>query len=281
MVKDLVLRGALAGLAGGLVAWVFALVFAEPMIGAAIDYESGRSAAEAALSGSPPPEEMELFSRGVQSTVGVGVGIVALGVAMGLFVAIAYSMVHGRVALRPRALALVVALLGFVAVYATPFVKYPANPPAVGHEETIGDRSGLYLIMVIASVVLAVAAVLVARRLAPRLGTFNAVLVAILGYVVLVGVVMALLPALGELTTNVAENGPQPTETPLPLRNPAGQIVYPGFDADVLYDFRLYSIAAQALLWSVLGLVFGALAERLTARGAAARETATTAGAAV
>ena len=53
------------------------------------------------------------------------------------------------------------------------------------------------------------------------------------------------------------------TETPLPLRNAAGAIVYPGFPADVLFDFRLYSVAAQLLLWATIGLAFAPLAERL------------------
>jgi hypothetical protein len=77
---------------------------------------------------------------------------------------------------------------------------------------------------------------------------------------------MTVLPGLGELTINAVENGPRVTETPLPLRNAAGTIIYPGFDADVLYDFRLASFTAQLLLWGVLGLVFGTLVERRLAR---------------
>lgn len=273
-VKDFVLRGALAGIAGGLVAWLFALVFAEPLIDAAIGYEEGRGAAEAALSGTTPGAEEEVVSRGIQGTLGLGIGAVALGLALGLLFAVAYTLLHGRVALRPRTLALVTALAGFVAVYLVPFLKYPANPPAVGNDATIGDRAGLYLVMVVGSVVLAVGAAVLASRLRERLGTFHAVLVGLVAYVVLAGVLMSLLPALGMLTTDVAQDGPRLTETPLPLRNGAGVIVFPGFDPDVLYGFRLYSVAAQALLWGVLGLVFGALAERLTARAGATSPTA-------
>jgi hypothetical protein len=59
-----------------------------------------------------------------------------------------------------------------------------------------------------------------------------------------------------------------------------GVIVYPGFPADVLYSFRLYSIAAQLVLWGAIGLIFAPLADRLLAPGPAraelrqARETA-------
>jgi hypothetical protein len=53
------------------------------------------------------------------------------------------------------------------------------------------------------------------------------------------------------------------TETPQPLTDPSGKIVYPGFDADLLYRFRLYSAGAQILLWGVLGVGFAPLAERV------------------
>ncbi|WP_018333839.1 CbtA family protein [Actinomycetospora chiangmaiensis] len=264
--RTVIPRAALAGALGGVVAWLFALWFAEPLIQAAIDYEAGRGEAEAALAtaaGTAPPEEgPEIFSRSVQGVWGIGAGMVLVGVALGLLFAVVYTLLQGKVSVRPRVLALLVAGAGFLTLYATPFVKYPANPPAVGHEETIGDRSGLYLVMIVGSVVLLVVAVLLARALRERLGTWNAVVVGGLAYVVLVGVLMALLPSLGELSANVATYGPAVSETPQPLRDPVGRIVFPGFDADLLYSFRVYAVTAQVLLWGVLGLVFGALAER-------------------
>ncbi|GAA4825377.1 CbtA family protein [Actinomycetospora corticicola] len=259
-------RAALAGASGDVVAWLFALLFAEPLIQAAIDYEAERGEAEAALDAAvgiaPPEEAPEIFSRTVQGVWGIGVGMVLAGVALGLLFAVVYTLLQGKVSLRPRALALLVAGAGFLTLYATPFVKYPANPPAVGHDETIGDRSALFLVMVVGSVVALVVAGLVVRALRERLGTWNAVLVGGLAYVVLVGVLMAVLPSLGELAANVATYGPAVSETPQPLRDPVGRIVFPGFDPDVLYSFRVYALTAQILLWGVLGLVFGALAER-------------------
>jgi hypothetical protein len=47
------------------------------------------------------------------------------------------------------------------------------------------------------------------------------------------------------------------------LTDASGTIVYPGFPADVLFDFRLYSVAAQLILWATIGLIFAPLAERL------------------
>ena len=170
-------------------------------------------------------------------------------------------------------LALLVAGAGFLTIYATPFVKYPASPPAVGSDETIGDRTALYLVMVVGSLLFLVAAVAVARQVRERIGTWNAVLVGGVVYIALSAVLMTMLPGLGEMTINVVENGPRVTETPLPLRDASGTILFPGFDADVLYDFRVASFAAQALLWGVLGLVFGGLVERRLAKSETADRT--------
>ena len=262
MVKALVLRGAAVGALAGLVAFVFARIFAEPVIQAAIDYESGRDEAVAALTpGHAHGEETELFSRAVQGNLGIGVGMVAFGVAVGLFFAVAFCMAYGRTGdVRVRPLSLLVALFGFLGMYLIPFVKYPANPPAIGNPDTIRDRGALYLLMIVVSIIVLVTAVWLGQRLQARLGTWNATLVAGAAAVVVLGIVMAILPALGELS------GSGLTETPQPLKDASGAIVYPGFDADLLYRFRLYSVGAQILLWGVLGVVFAPLAEKVFQR---------------
>ena len=55
-------------------------------------------------------------------------------------------------------------------------------------------------------------------------------------------------------------------ETPGPLLDGAGNIVYEGFPADDLYEFRLYSFGTQVVMWATIGLVFAALASRLLDR---------------
>ncbi|WP_326837577.1 CbtA family protein [Amycolatopsis rhabdoformis] len=272
MEKKLVLRGLLAGALGGLLAFVFARIFAEPQIQAAIDYESGRDAAAEALQQGAGmhlhDEGPEVFSRAVQANVGIGVGMILFGVAMGLLFAVVYTVCLGRVGqVRARVLAILVAGAGFLSLYLVPFLKYPANPPAIGHAETIGVRSGLYLGMVAGSIIFLALAVVLGRRLAPKLGTWNATLVAAAAFVVVIGVLMALLPSLGHLSANVAEYGVQSTETPLPLKNAEGAIVYPGFPADTLFDFRFYSVISQLILWATIALVFGPLAERVLSGG--------------
>ena len=273
MEKKLILRGVIAGAVAGLLAFVFARIFAEPQIAKAIDYESGRDAAQAALDKAagvaPEAAGPDIFSRTIQANVGIGVGMVFFGIAMGALFAVAYTICLGRVGkLRPRNLALLVALGGFLGMYFVPFLKYPANPPSIGHPDTIKDRGNLYLAMVACSVLFLIGAVWLGKRLQPRFGNWNATLLGAGAYTVAIGIVMALLPQLGELAVNVQQYGHHATETPLPLTDSKGTIVYPGFPADVLFSFRFYSVAAQALLWATVALVFGPLAERLLAPAA-------------
>ena len=278
-------RGALAGLIAGVSGLVFARIWAEPVIDKSIDYESGRHDILAALNraaGRPvAPEGPEIFSRTMQSTVGIATGIIVFSVAMGVLVAVAYLVLHGRLAVRPQTLAWLIAGFGFLGVFLLPFVKYPANPPAIGHTFTIVTRGQLYLTMVAASLILLGLAVFVARRLSPRFGLYRAMLIAAAGFLVLYGVLICVLPSLGELSANAAHAdqfgfAPAATETPQPITNilstpltvdgktiAPGQIVYPGFDADVLWKFRWYSLLNQVLVWTTIALVFGALIDRL------------------
>jgi predicted cobalt transporter CbtA len=272
--KKLIFSGLLAGAVGGLVAWIFALLFAEPLIDRAITYEDGRAAAQEALDRAagfaiPADDGGDIVSRSVQSTIGLGVGLVAFGIAMGALFAVTYTVCLGRTGqIRARQLALLVAVAGFITVSLIPFLKYPANPPAASNDETIGDRASLFLLMLVIAVLAAVIATAVGQHLTTRFGTWNSALIAGAGFIAVIAIVMLILPPLGHLDANVAATGAEHnTETPRALRDPDGNIVFPGFPADVLAEFRVYSIAAQALLWGVIGLVFAPLADRLLRSG--------------
>jgi predicted cobalt transporter CbtA len=246
--KRLIARGLLAGVVGAVLAFLFARVFAEPVIGRAIEFEDGRT--KVAQAHGVHEHGVELFTRAVQGNVGLGFGVLAFGLAMGALFAVLFCFAYGRAGnVGPRPLSALLAAGAFTAVYLVPFVKYPPNPPAVGQADTIGARTGWYLVMVLTSVVLAVVAVWLARRLAGRLGKWNAGLIAAGAYVVVIAVAIVLLPTVNE--------------TPRPMRDASGAIIYPGFPADVLYDFRLLSLGTQLVLWVTIGLVFATLADRL------------------
>jgi predicted cobalt transporter CbtA len=136
-----------------------------------------------------------------------------------------------------------------LSLYIVPALKYPANPPAVSLDETIRQRTLLYLLMVVLSGALFVGAVYLGRQLAARLGAWNATLAAAGAYVVAIAVVMLVLPTIDE--------------TPGPLRDDAGTIIYQGFPADDLYQFRLFSLGTQVVMWATIALVFAPLAARL------------------
>lgn len=226
MEKRLIARGVLAGAVGAVLAFAFARVFAEPVIGRAIDFEGAHE------------HGTDVFSRGVQSNPGLGFGVLFFGVAMGALFAVAFCVYSPRSKhIGVQTLSIRMAAAAVITVYLVPFLKYPPNPPAVGREETIGSRTVWYLVMVLASIGLAIAALWLARRLAGRVGVFNGRLLAAGGYGVAVVAVMVALP-------DVAE-------------------VPPGFPAADLYEFRLVSLGTQLVLWTSLGLVFGALAARL------------------
>src|SRR5688500_7830209 len=98
MIRSLLVRGMLVGLAAGVLAFAFAWVFGEPQIDRAIAFE----AATAKLH--HEPEEAEVVSRGVQSTAGLLTGTVALGVALGGILALVFAWAYGRIGnLSPRA----------------------------------------------------------------------------------------------------------------------------------------------------------------------------------
>jgi hypothetical protein len=271
MEQRLVLRGVAVGALAGLLAFIFSRIFVEPVIQTAIDYESRRDDAQMALdkaAGHPMAmDSVSIFSRDIQRNIGIGTGLVLFGVTMGALFAVAFIVAYRRSgrSLGPRTLAALVAGGGFLAIYFVPFLKYPANPPAIGHPATIRDRGLLYLTMVVVSLVALIAATVIASKLRNRLGAWNSALVSGLGFVVIMAIVMAALPSLGELHSNVVTFGHFSSETPQPLRDAKGVIVYPGFPADTLFKFRLYSVINQVILWGAIGLAFGALAERLLA----------------
>jgi hypothetical protein len=147
-----------------------------------------------------------------------------------------FAYAYGRVGeLSPRATAAVLAAAGFVTLILVPQIKYPANPPSMGDAETIGLRTALYFTMLACSAAAAVAAFGTGRRLVTRLGGWNAALAGGVAYIVVMVIVMMVMRPIDEV----------PSE----------------FSAVVLWRFRLASLGIEAVLWTTLGLGFGALAE--------------------
>jgi hypothetical protein len=172
MVRGLLIRGMLAGLAAGVLAFAFGKLFGEPNIDRAIALEGA--------SGEAP-----LVSRGMQSTPGLLTGTVVYATTLGGIFALVFAATWNRtIKANPRRTAAVLAAVGFVVIFLVPFVKYPSNPPAVGDPATIGERTPLFFLMVGISVAAAIAALRL-RRVA--------------AFLVLVVVAMLVMPAVDEV----------------------------------------------------------------------------------
>jgi hypothetical protein len=172
--------------------------------------------------------EPEIVGRAVQSGIGLLTSVVVYGTALGGLFALAFAFAYGRFdRLSPRVTAALLAGAALLVIVIIPNLKYPANPPAVGNPET--------MISLIASVF----AIVIGRRLTVRYGGWNASLIAAAVFIGIIGVAQLLLPNLNEVSDQ--------------------------FPADVLWRFRIASLGMQLVLWTTLGLLFGALAERLLA----------------
>lgn len=256
MEKQIIGRGLLAGALGGILAFIWSWIFIEPVIDRAIEFEDGVSAAHEAIehggeAHSHGAEGGIEITRTVQSTIGLGFGLIAFSVAMGALLAVVFCVAYGRVAANLSARATAALLAGgmLIALWIVPSLKYPPNPPAVSLDETLQQRTLLYLLLIVISAALLVGSVLLARKLAPKFGAWNASLIGAADYVVSMAVVFLILPTIDE--------------TPGPITDAAGTIIFGAFPADDLYEFRLYSLGTQLVLWTTIGLVFAALVSRL------------------
>ena len=81
-VRNLLVRGMLAGLAAGVLMWLFGLVFGEPQIRTAIAFEEAMS---------PPSDEAPLVSRSMQETLGLLTGTIVYAVAIGGIFALVFA----------------------------------------------------------------------------------------------------------------------------------------------------------------------------------------------
>lgn len=222
------LAGALAGAAGSAV--MYWLV--EPSIRTAIAIEEAGSAPEAEAAGHSHMAE-ELVTRSEQVWFGLAT-VVVVGVLIGIAFALAYRFLRARLPGRESVVGSVMTLagLGFVCFTLIPAIVVPANPPAVGDPATVDVRTATYLGAIVSAVVVVILVVAVARgkHLKPGMRALSATFVGIVATAVLFWA----LPDAAD---------PIPADVP----------------ADLIWNFRVASLAQLGLMWLVLGAVFGYL----------------------
>ncbi|MGF6640356.1 CbtA family protein [Paraburkholderia sp. MM6662-R1] len=231
MVGKLLVRGMLAGIVAGLLTFAFARIVGEPQVDQAISFEEKAAAAR----GEAP--EPEIVSRQTQAGLGLLTGVVTYGAAFGGLFSLVFAYAYGRAGtLSVRALSAWLALGAFITLVIVPNIKYPANPPSVGDPETIGTRTGLFFLMIAISLATMVFSLKVRRRAAAKLGAWNGSIVAGLVFVVVIAAVQLSMPVINEV--------------------PAA------FPAVLLWKFRVAAISMQVVMWTTIGLLFGAMVER-------------------
>jgi hypothetical protein len=245
MVKALLVRGMIAGAIAGLLAFGVARILGEPSIEQAITFEElmQKTAQVSPHHGDATPavEQPELVGRAIQAGAGLLTAVVIYGAGVGGLFAIVFAFAYGRIGqLGPRPTAALLAAGGLLSVVIVPFLKYPANPPAVGHSDTLGIRTALFLIMIAISIAALTLAVGLGRRLAAHFGGWNAALCAGALFVALIAIADLLLPEVNEVPEQ--------------------------FSAVVLWHFRMAALGMHVVMWAALGLVFGALAGSLLDR---------------
>ncbi|MGE0214743.1 CbtA family protein [Mycolicibacterium sp.] len=248
--KKIIGIGLASGALAGAAAFAYSRIQVAPLIAEAIGYEEDRAHALAELTGEHSHSH-ELFTRAVQENVGAGVGVIGYGVVLGALFAVAYAVLTSGTArnrLEPRWAALGLSVVALVSVSLVPFLVFPANPPGVGQEETSAQRTTSYLALLIISVLTAAVLAAVVRRYSPRVGTWPAAVAAGWAYAGVIAVAAALMPRVQEVPAAVTDG--------------TGSIVFPGFPAELLYEFRLHSVLTATVMWLVLGTVFGAALHR-------------------
>ena len=227
----------LAGILAALLATLVARVIAEPQIDLAIGYEASHAAHHAPAA----VEEPELVSRDTQKGAGLFTALALYGAAVGGIFSLVFAYGYGRFGrIGPRSFALLLAGLAFLLIVIVPGIKYPQTPPAVGQHETEGIRTAANFIMIGLSIAAAVIADHVRTALLRSLRPIDATLLAVGAFALVVGVGQYLLPVINEVPAD--------------------------FPATLLWNFRVASIASQAVLWGTIGIAFGLWAEPVLRR---------------
>ncbi|MEW1586932.1 CbtA family protein [Micromonospora vinacea] len=224
-------RGLLAGLIAGLLAGAFAYVAGEPHVEAAIAIEEAATHAESAA-GAHDHEDALVGRTGQRGGLFLATGL--FGAAMGGLLATAYVLLSRRRRDdddgRSGLLLAGAALLGAVIV---PFLKYPANPPAVGDPATIDQRTVTYLLMVVLGLVAVWAGSLGYRSVGNQAPPWLRAAAAVGGFLLVTAVSYVVMPSFQEVPAD--------------------------FPATLLWNFRLASLGTQVVLWTGIGLLFAAL----------------------
>lgn len=250
MISRLLLNGILIGILAGLVSFGVLRVFVEPQMELAIAFEEKAETNEAPVIVHEEHSDKEhshksdvgahvhgeAISRETQAGVGALVATTVFGGAVGGLFSLVFCFMHGRVGkVSPRALSLAISMGALLVFVILPALKYPATPPGVGLSGTIGERTAFYFLLLTGSLLLQAGCVMLYRKL-KKAGVTAAWIFGLGAYALSTIMMMFSLPSINEVPS--------------------------AFSAEVLWNFRVSSVATQATLWIVIGLAYGWCAQR-------------------
>jgi hypothetical protein len=215
-------RGLVAGLLAGVLSGLVAFGVGEPALSQAVALEEQQD--------SPAGP-----SRTVQRLALVP-GYALVGLAIGALFGVGAAWAQGRVAGDGWIRSLKLGGVCFGALAFLPALRYPPNPPGAEGGGDVGTSTGLYLVLGLAGLLLAAAAWSGVRQLAAA-GVSRATRQTVVGITILVaaGAMLALLPGRGGAD---------------------------GLPAELVWRFRLASLASQSTFYGGLGVIFGLLSVR-------------------
>ena len=213
----------LSGVIAGVILAGVNYFVAEPFIDQAIGIEVDNSIASGEV-----VDFDELSSYRVWQKEGTFAAGAFLGLTYGAILGIVYVISRKYLpSSDDRKKALILAAIMCLSLYVVPFIKYPANPPAVGDPETIGLRDSLYTGYQLASGLIALGVSILMYKL--RRISYIKYIIPVF-YVGLVASIYAIFPA-------------NPDEITAPM--------------DLVNAFRAVTFGTMVMFYLVLGAVFG------------------------
>ena len=213
----------LSGVIAGVILAGVNYFVAEPFIDQAIGIEVDNSIASGEV-----VDFDELSSYRVWQKEGTFAAGAFLGLTYGAILGIVYVISRKYLpSSDDRKKALILAAIMCLSLYVVPFIKYPANPPAVGDPETIGLRDSLYTSYQLASGLIALGVSIIMYKL-QRISYIKYVIPVI--YLGLVASIYAIFPA-------------NPDEITAPM--------------DLVNAFRAVTFGTMVMFYLVLGIIFG------------------------
>jgi predicted cobalt transporter CbtA len=219
----------LAGAIAGTILGAMNQVVVEPFIEHAIELEKQNTAQSGQIINPAEFAAYRLWQRGGEIVAGTVLGL-SIGSLFGIVFAYARSSVPGS---NNKKKGLIVAGIMWFALFLMPALKYPANPPAVGDPETIYYRQFLYITFLAISGFSALGLAFLYRKMG-YLHTKKAIIPS--AYAAIMAGAYLAMPA-----------NPDPLNAPM----------------DLVIGFRITSAITISLFWGLLGVIFGALWDKL------------------